>query len=501
MRMQRLLRLVPCMALIALLLASPALTALAQGGEQAVNCNGLNDADCQIITDATTALQGLHAFSVPEWGVDLTVDDGQETTQIHMAGSGALVLPPSLIALASDLPPMTSYADLAPLIAFAERLDAATLVTMLQEMGAYLVLDEMMLPGTFETLGYRNEIIFKDMGLYMHAPSPTGADAWFGEKLTLTPDDLSEMETGLAEMLTQLQSEETAQILAQLSELAGPAQRLETLMNAHISSTRGPDAVFNGQTMHTFTTAFDLEGFLADPDLPPALLSLLKNPALAVLELEMEELETLNESQIQFALMTVGLLIANSSFTMEQWVGADDSYVHRVGLDITLDLNLELLGEEAEAQSAAIDGSAYLMLDDINTATLDGITVPTVYYPLDDNEDFLIGTPDMIKGQIVLGQMVSGTLSSSDNGGNIATSGSHIYSLELNAGDSVEIALVSEDYPYLSVYGPDGFLVTEFDTYYEQTATFTAEKSGLHLFVVYAYWDMDYEMTVSTPQP
>lgn len=283
-------------------------------------------------------------------------------------------------------------------------------------------------------------------------------------------------------------------MLAQLSELAGPVQRLEALMNAHISSTRGPNAVFNGQTMHTFTTSFDLKGFLADPDLPPALLSLLQNPALAALELELGELETLNETQIQFVLMTAGLLIANSSITMEQWIGAEDSYVHRVGLDIALDLNLELLGEEAETQSAAIVGSALLTLDDINTATLDGISVPAVYYPLDDTEDFLIGTPDMIKGQIVLGQMVSGTLSG-------ATEARDIYGLSLNAGDSVEIALVSEDYPYLSVYGPEGFLVTEFDTYYEQTATFTAEKSGLHLFVVYAYWDMAYEMTVSAPQP
>ena len=499
--MQRLLHFVSCMALIALLLASPAMTALAQGGEQTVNCNGLSDADCQIIADATAAMRDLHAFSIPEWGMSLAVDDGQETIQVRLAGSGALVMPQSLVALASDLPPTAGLTDLAPIIAFYEQLDAAALITMLEEAGLYLVLDEMVLPDMAQSFSGPVEIIFKDMGLYLHAPTPTGSETWFGDRLVLTPEDLSNLENELAEVLTQLQSEETAQMLAQLSELAGPAQRLYTLLSAHIGSTRGPDAVFNGQTMHTFTTSFDLKGFLAAPELPPTLLSLLKNPALAALELEMEELETLNETQIQFVLMTAGLLLADSSITMEQWIGADDGYVHRFGMDIALDLNLELLGEEAPAQSASIDGSAYLMLDDINTATLDGITVPTVYYPLDDTEDFLIGTPGMIRSQIVLGQMVSGSLSSSGGSGNIATSGGHIYSLSLNAGDSVEIALVSEAYPYLSVYGPDGFLVTEFDTYYEQTVTFTAEKSGLHLFVVYAYWDMDYEMTVSAPQP
>ncbi len=494
MRMQRLLRLASCMALITLLVASPALTALAQGGEQAVNCNGLSDADCQIIVDATAAMEGLHAFSVPEWGMSLAVDDGQEPLEIRLAGSGALVLPSSFFALVSDLPVWTDFTDLAPIVALVDQLDAATIMTILQEVGAYLVLDEMVLPEPTQTVGGRIEIIFKDMGIYMHAPSPTGTDAWFGEKLTLTPDNLSELETGLAEALTQLQSEEATQLLAQLSELSGPAERLNTLLSAHISSTRGPDAVSNGQTMITFTTSFDLAGFLADPDLPPTLLSLLKNPTLAALEPEIGELETLNETQIQFVLMTVGLLIADSSFSMEQWIGADDRYVHRIGFDMSLDINLALLGEEAETQSVAIDGSAYLLLDDINTATLDGITVPAVYYPLDGTEDFLVGTPDMIKDQLVLGQMVSGTLSS-------ATEARDIYGLSLNAGDAVEIALVSENYPYLSVYGPDGFLVTEFDTYYEQTVTFTAEKSGLHLFVVYAYWDMAYEMTVSAPQP
>ncbi|MCL4238603.1 MAG: hypothetical protein KJ047_10180 [Anaerolineae bacterium] len=492
--MQRLLHFMSCTALIALLLTSPALTALAQGGEQTVNCNGLSDADCQIITDATTAMQGLHAFSVPEWGVNLTVDSDQETVQIHLAGSGALVMPQSLMALISDLPPMAGLTDLAPIIAFYEQLDATTLLTMLQETSGYLVLDEIVLPEATRSTDSSIEIIFKDMGLYLHAPSPTGTDAWFGEKLTLTPADLDELETSLAELLTKLQSEETAQAFAQISELSGPTQRFYTLLSTHISSTRGPDAVFNGQTMFTFTTSFDLEGFLNDPNLPSVLISLLKNPALAALELEMGELETLNETQIRFVLMTAGLLLADSSITMEQWIGADDGYLHRFGMDLSLDLNLELLAQEIETQSATIDGSVYLTLDDINTATLEGITVPIVYYPLDDTEDFLSGTPAMIKSQIVLGQVVSGTLSG-------ATEAKDIYSLKLNAGDSVEIALVSEAFPYLSVYGPDGFLVTKFDTYRKQTVTFTAEKSGLYLFVVYAYWNMDYEMTVSAPQP
>lgn len=474
-----------------LMLSGSALSARAQDGESPVNCNGLSEADCQVLVEANAAMQGLRSVTVPAWSVDLSVTADQETQVVHMAGSAALVIPPDALALGSAWSGLSTSFDPTALIAMLEGMDAATIQAMLRELGLYVVLDEVQVPQASQNLAGPTEIIFKDMGLYLHAPSPTGATAWFGEALALTPEDLSELESGLQELLLSLQSEETQQMLAQLSELSGSTRRLQALMSQYISTTRGVDVVLDGQTMFTFITTFDLEGFLADPALPVLLLGLLKNPALADLDVDMGDLETLNEAQLQFVLTTVSLLVADAHFSMEQWIGAQDRYVHRLGLDLRLDLNLALLDEEAEMQTASVVGSVNAVLREINTTTLDAVKIPVNYYPLDDSERYLVGTPEQVKGPLALGQMVSGAFAKVDG---VARD---LYSLPLQAGDTVQIALESEDYPYLSVYGPDGFLVEEFDTYYEQTVTFTAQKTGMHLFVVYAYWDMAYELTVN----
>ncbi|GAB4429539.1 MAG: hypothetical protein Kow00106_24460 [Anaerolineae bacterium] len=482
--------LVPTVLIVALTTAP--LIVLAQGDQPPVNCNGLSDADCQVLIESVAAMQEVQSATIPEWAVDLTVStDDQGTQAIHMAGSAALTMPPDLKALAASWVGLSQTFDVQALVTALEGIDAATIQALLRELGFYLVLDEIRLPPPSQGLAGPIEIIFKDMGLYLHAPSPTGADAWFGEKLTLTPEDISGLETGLQDMISQLQSEETQQMLAQLSELTGPIQRLQALASQHISTTRGADTVYDGQTMLTFVTTFDLQGFLADPDLPPLLLALLKNPALAALDVETEDLQSLNEAQLQFVLMTVSLLIDDANFSMEQWIGAQDRHMHRLELDLRLDLNLALLGEEAETQQASVQGSVFALLDDLNATSLDGIATPTRYRPLDDSDTYLVGTPAQIKAPLALGQVVSGEFVAVDG------EARDLYSLPLTAGDIVQIALVSEDYPYLSVYGPDGFLIEDFDTYYEQTVTFTAQQTGVHLFVVYAYWDMAYELTVS----
>jgi len=477
--------------LLALLMAlGPTAVALGQGGEKPINCNGLSDADCQILIDSTAAMQGLQSVTMPEWAVDLTVTTDQQTMDVHMNGSAALLIPPYAWTLISALQNLSTTFDPTVLTTTLQQLDAATMVDLLRALGLHLKLDEVRLPQQ-PNLSGPIEIIFKDMGLYLHAPTPTGADAWFGEPLVLSPEDLSEVETSLQEAITGLQSQETQQMLAQLSELSGPVQRLQALMARYISTTRGADTVYNGQTMYTFTSTFDVKRFLADPDLPPLLLALLKNPALATLELDLGDIETLNEAQVQFVLMTVSLIVTDARLGMEQWIGAQDRYVHRLSLDLSLDLNLALLGEQAEMQTASVQGSVYALLDKINSTTLDTVTIPAHYYPLDESSNYLIGTPDQVKGPLTMGQVVSGSFVNVDE---IARD---LYSLPLRAGDTVQIALVSEDYPYLRVYGPDGFLVEEFDTYFEHNVTFTAQKTGVHLFEVYAYWDMAYELTVS----
>lgn len=71
--------------------AAPGLSALAQKDQPPVNCNGLSDADCQVIVESTVVMQGLQSVTVPEWGIDLAVSDNQQTMAYKLTVSAVLL--------------------------------------------------------------------------------------------------------------------------------------------------------------------------------------------------------------------------------------------------------------------------------------------------------------------------------------------------------------------------------------------------------------------------
>ncbi len=484
-----LVRLSTIVALTALLVAGSVLPAFAQGPIPSIVCNGLSDDDCQLLQNALSPQQPVHSFSIPEWAIDLNVVADQAIV-IQGRGSAAVVLPQAFMALTSDLPPITDPTNIAPVITLLQALDATMVQAMLEQIGVYLVIDSLKVDAPDQHIALSAEIILKDMDAFLHVPSPTGVDAWFGQELHLSPDDLDEIDAGLQEAIASLQDEEFLKALAQMSEIGGAANRLGTLFGKHITTTRGMDAIFNGQAMAAFTTTFDLKGFLADPDLPSVVMTIVQNPAFAALMEGSEDLTGLNETQIQFLLMTAGLLIGDTDFSVEQWVGLEDGVLHKHSAHFLLNLDLSLMGEEAQVETATIDASFHLLIDAINSTTLDDVDVPSVYYDMDESEDFLAGTPAMIEADLALGQTFSGTFASDGDT-------QDVYALPLREGETVTFTLSSDDYPYVSVYGPDGFLIAEYDTYEAQSISFTAADDGLHLVVVEGYWDIVYEMTAS----
>ncbi|MBI5958589.1 MAG: PPC domain-containing protein, partial [Chloroflexi bacterium] len=226
-----------------------------------------------------------------------------------------------------------------------------------------------------------------------------------------------------------------------------------------------------------------------DPELPGIVLRLLQNPAMAALDMDTEDMENLNETQVQFVLMTANLLIKQADYSYEQWIGADDQYMHKMVMTVAADIDLSLLGENTGMESVVIDGAFSVEIDQINTATMDAISVPTEYLPLDDTDNFLFGDVGMIEDELQLGQTFSGSFTDEDDE-------QDIFSITLTAGQPVVFDLQSEDYPYLYLYGPDGFLVEEFDLYESDTHPFTAEQDGVYIVKVQAYWDLVYDLTV-----
>jgi hypothetical protein len=452
-------------------------------------CNGLSGADCQILIDSAAAMQTFESVTFPLIQGVFDAQMGDETVHLSATASGKVVLPPSLLNLTFSMPTST---DQEALIQFYEQLTGDLLMQALSEMGLHLVVDEVTVEaaGTSETLSL--EVIFRDGGLYARLPSPVGVDQWFGQTLEMSASDLAQFDLAMQMILDQMRTPEFQQTFAQMSILTGISEELTNLVNKYIITTRGADTEMRGQAVYYFSTEFDAHGLLADPDLPGLLMTAIKATATSLPEADAEALSQINESQIRFLLMTAGMIIKDVTIKYEQWIGTDDLLLSKLNMVVAASIDASLLGGEMSGQTADLNTSLTIELSDINTTTLDAVTIPAEFRPLDDTSDFLVGDASVIEATLTVGQMFSGSLSETDDE-------QDVYGLELAAGDTVQIEIASEDYPYLDIYGPDGFKVESLDTYYEKSHTLNAATGGTYLIVVQGYWEMDYDLTVSAP--
>jgi hypothetical protein len=451
------LRFASILALIALLASG--WSAFAQQGGSGALCNGLSEADCRLLTDSTAAMQNPHSWTMPAWSFNLDMVSGEESVKLAANGSGTLVLPQVLMALASDMPQTGGVPSLA-----------------LAELGLYVVVDHFSLQAPGEDLTSASvAVLFKDSVLYIQLESPNGATAWFGDQAELSATDLQDLQTTLDEVIMQLQSEDTQSMLAQISELSGVQTQITALANKYVTTTRGADQTLSGQAMAVFTTSFDLVGFLKDPELAPLLLDYLQNPAMAQISPDLNTTD-LTATQIEFVLMTVGLLLKEPAITAEQWVGLDDHYLHKAGGNLALSIDPSLFGEEAAKYNIGLNASAAVELEDIDTASLADVAPPTDYRSLDDTSEFLIGSPAMVEAQLQPGQTFSGSFADSNR--------QDIFGLALQAGQSVQIEITTQGYPYLDVYGPDGFWLDDYNPWVDQPVDLTADTGGEYLLKV-----------------
>jgi hypothetical protein len=475
---------------VILLAASPMLTVFGQDGSAGMGaiCNGLSAADCQILQDASSTMQAVSSFSMPAWSLGLTIDAGKDSMKFAANGHGAAVLPASLMQLTSNMPGLSIYDDPGAIVDFYSQLNSDMLLQALADAGLYLAIEQADLQAPDQNSSGSADVIYKDQGLYLRLESPNGAQAWFGDTLNPSETDIAGLDQSLTDLFTQLQSDDFQRTWAQLSEFSGLSRQLTDLANKYVVTTRGDDAEMMGQTMIVFTTTFDLKALLGDPDLPGLLIDFFSNPALSNLGANTGDLSSINETQVQFLLMTAELMLKDATFSASQWIGADDSYIHRLDLNATINVDLSLLGVDADIQAVNIDAASSVEIADFDTDVLAAVDVPTEYVPLNKSDDFLVGSPSMIEQELTLGQTFAAGFSENDT--------QDVYSLPLEAGQAVTIELNSKDYPYLNLYGPDGFLIGEFDTYDADSLEFTAETTGTYLIVVKAYWEMDYEITI-----
>ncbi len=319
--MKRIARVLPIL-LVAMLALVPVLPALAQGGTNPV-CNGLSDADCTLVENASQMT--VTSFLTPSWEIRLNFTDGTQTFAFSASGSGGF-----------------SFMD--------------------GQLVVHLVIDQSSLevPDSPAMSGSAEIIVTNDMAYVMYNGE------WYGQ--AITPEDLASMGLGnVADLgsLTDMGSMMSGQDMSGI-DLTGV-----------LTTTRGADADSMGQSMADFTTTVDINGLLTAVLSSPLLGEALGAAGGATDSLG---LGGMTPEDMQMMGMFLGPLLTGTSVSFEQWIGLDDGQIHMITLDIPVSLDLSMLSPD----TGKITGEVYFMSEVAAHNQPVEVTPPESYKPMDE---------------------------------------------------------------------------------------------------------------------
>lgn len=289
-------RFVPVFVVIAML-AFGALPALAQDGANPL-CNGLSDADCQLMTAGQASMENVASLAVPSFSINFMLNDGMDDMAFSLAGSGEFMLP-----VDGDMNSLMVHA-------YVDNM-SMTDASGTQEVGNI----EIIVLNSMAYINYEGE--------------------WYGD--TLSEEDLGDF--------TDLGS------IVDPSMLGGDMGGLD--LSGVVTTARGADQDMMGQTVAVFTTTFDLNQLIVTLLSSPMVGSLLGD-AMGGEGMEM----TPEDLQMLGAFLTP--MIAGTSLSFEQWVGVDDMMLHGVALDAVLNLDMSMFDPETGAITGELHFAAEL---------------------------------------------------------------------------------------------------------------------------------------------
>ncbi|MBN2303131.1 MAG: hypothetical protein JXQ72_01560 [Anaerolineae bacterium] len=356
-------------------------------------------------------MEDVHAFVMPGWDISANIDAEGERMMFASYGSGALELPMSLIALMSDMPDMESVQtlqDMTPLINLLRMIDAEWVKQVASELVLEVDIERVMLMTPDESQEGSLSLIVKDGLFYLKAPELIGDSDWYGvsfDDLLASMDiNLAELDVAMEELITELENLDLSDLSEveglspeMMHELQAMGEELNELLLSFEVVTRGPDESLHDQAMATFVSEYDITGLLLSMDLAEMLARLVNNPAFADLfasgDSMMGEMQV-DELQMHLLLTAVALIMRGSSFSVEQWVGLDDTYIHKLGLHAVLALDVSpvegLLGGDmgmgmdidmpTEPINMSFDFT--VEIDEHNALSPDAVVPPADYEPM-----------------------------------------------------------------------------------------------------------------------
>lgn len=332
--------------LVIMLVLAAAPTVFAQGSEDLM-CAGLSDSDCAILMEATAKSVEIESFFM-DFGVDMTLSnlgavammlgEAEEIGDITMtvAGSGpfameADVMPPARMALSVD----------------AEINDG----TEAEGGNIQLVVADGVIYSSEDAGENWEGVTFEEALDSMDPESRAMIEGLMGGDLSslpeaaLSPDDLS-----------------AGSPLALLEEFGLSEEDVMALSDVPgvITQQRLADEEMMGQTMIVFETVLELGPLFASEQFATVLDGIMAMAA--------EEDPSAAEMGMMVPMLLSGLDV---TVTQTQYIGADDMFVHGLGMDLLLSFDLSMLmgGQgDMEIPPIVLDFQFDVTMDQINEA-------------------------------------------------------------------------------------------------------------------------------------
>lgn len=340
------IRVVMMLALIATLVAP-----LAASAQEEQPCYGLSPADCALYYSTEPAMKAVNAFSMG-YTFALSVSG---MADVNSDGSGNFTFDPDA------MDPFSAVSLNMDINGTANDLEAGESMS-----------------GTFS-------FVMTDGYFYMTDPEGGG---WVGFLLSAAADAMAE-ESGLN--LEDLMSGDLSGMgdMSAMEDL--DVAPLTDLMTKYVTIERGADMQVGGNPVAVFTTNLDLPGLFADTQLGAVIGNLIAGASAAgaaegagMSEEEMQQMT----AQLPMIIAMVGVFFTNTTLSMTQHVGINDSYLYGFGIDFDMSLDPMMLagltGETAEPDAEPLDISLSLAVELTNHNGMFTFTAPAEFVDITD---------------------------------------------------------------------------------------------------------------------
>jgi hypothetical protein len=309
------------MVVVLLLMALPVSSVFAQADQNPL-CNGLSAEDCDFVMSAQQMVATATSFSIPAMELSFNINDGTSNTAFGVKGSGEVMLPDS------------------------------------GQFLLHLVLTDITMEPADPTLPSELEVLANDtMGFVKYNGE------WYGQELT--DKDKADLQDALG------------QITGAMSMGGGDMGMggLGIDLTGVVTTTRGDDVDAMGMTMAAFSTNVDISKLLVAVLASPMLGTLLGSSGADM------GLGEMTPQDMQMMAMIFQPMLAGTTFDVQEWIGVDDMYLHKLVVDLKINLDLGMFGGEG---SAPITGAVYMdvELDQVNQTF--SVAAPETYKSMDE---------------------------------------------------------------------------------------------------------------------